>query len=287
MRRISLVLDGSARDNQSVQATMALALRLGAQVEALFIRPSVGEILARFGDSIASSISGDIIEQILKDADEFAGKAKLNLEDAARANGLTVFKRPSRLSAPGVSFEVIQGPPLAALDAAADLSDLVVFGEPDHVAPTPLTEQIEYMMLTLRRPVLVARGEVAERLGDRVVVAFDGRHEACTALLRTVPILAAARSVEILHVCEHEGHDVGRADRALRYLGQNGINASAVEAELSNKEVGVRLLELAKMSKADLIVMGGFGRSRMRELILGGATRHMMHHAQIPVLFAH
>jgi len=287
MRRISLVLDGSARDGQSVRAAMSLALRLSAQIEGLFIKPSVGEILARFGDSIASSISGDIIDEILKDADEFAGKANLNLENAARANGLATFKRPSRTSGPGVSFEVIQGPPLDALGAAADLSDLVVFGEPNHVAPTPLTEQIEYTMLTLRRPVLVARGEVAERLGDRVVVAFDGRHEACTALLRTVPILATARSVEILHICERGRDDAGRADRALRYLAQNGINASAVEAELSNKEVGVRLSELAKVSEADLIVMGGFGRSRMRELILGGATRHMMHHSEIPVLFAH
>jgi len=287
MRRISLMMDGSPRDNDSVRGAIALALRLGAQIEGLFIRPSVGEILARFGDSIASSISSDIIDQILKDADEFAGKAKLNLEDAARANGLAVFKRPSRLSAPSVSFEIVQGPPLEALDTAVDLSDLVVFSEPDHVAPAPLAEQIEYTMLTLRRPVLVARGEVAERLGDRIVVAFDGRHEACTALIRAVPILAAARSVEILHVCEHEGRDVGRADRALRYLGQNGINASAVEAELANKEVGQRLLELAKMSSTDLIVISGYGRSRMRELILGGATRHLMHHSQIPVLFAH
>ena len=287
MRRISLVLDGSPRDSQSVQAAMALALRLGAQIEGLFIRPSVGEILARFGDSIASSISGDIIEQILKDSDEFAAKAKSILEDAARANGLAVFKKPSRLSTPGVSFEVIQGPPLEALSEAVALSDIVVFGEPDHVAPAPLAEQIEYTMLTLRRPVLVARGEVAQRLGDRIVVAFDGRHEACTALIRTVPILATARFVEILHVCEHEERDVGQADRALRYLGQNGVSASAVEAELSNKEVGVRLSELAKMSNADLIVMGGYGRSRMRELILGGATRHMMHHSPIPVLLVH
>ncbi len=287
MRRISLVLDGSVHDRAPTQAAIALALRLNAQIEGCFIRPSVSEIMTQFGGSVAGPISGDIIEQILKNADEFAAKAKSQLDSITRANSLAVFDKPSRLTAPGVSFAIVQGPPLEALTEATELSDLVVFGEPDRAGPASLAAQIELTMLTLRRPVLIARGDINERFGERVVVAFDGRHESCTALMRALPILTAAKSVEILHVHEGDDDKSGAADRALRYLGQNGVNATAVEAKLTGGEVGSQIASLAKTNDASLVIMGGYGRSRIRELILGGTTRYMMHSAAISVLFAH
>lgn len=286
MRRINLALDGSAHDSAPSQAAITLAVRLKAQIEAFFIRPSVAEIMARFGGSVAGPISGDIIEQILENADEFAAKAKAQLTDLARTSGLAVFDAPSQSTTPGVSFEIVQGPPLDALDETIRLSDLVVFAEPDRTAQATLASQIEFTLLAMRRPVLVARGNIDKGFGERVAVAFDGRHESCTALMRALPILAAAKSVQILHIRESES-GASPANRALRYLHQNGIEASTIEAKLSGGEAGVQVADLAKANGASLVVMGGYGRSRMREFILGGATRFMMHNSPVPVLFAH
>lgn len=286
MRRISLLLNGSAQDRAAERAALILATRLKAQIEGFFIRPSVAEIMARFGGSVAGSISGEIIEQILANADEFAAKAKSGFESLARASGLAVFDKPSRAATPGVSFNVIQGPALEALEEATELSDLVIFGEPDRLSGS-LIGDIEYTMLTLRRTVLVARGEIKDSFAERVAVAFSGRHESCTALMRALPILQAAKSVEIIHIREHDDEKASPALRALRYLGQNGVAASSLEAKLSGAEVGEQIVDLAKKNDASLVVMGGYGRSRMRELILGGTTRHLMHNSPLPVLFAH
>lgn len=287
MRRISLVLDGSVHDRAPSQAAIALAVRLEAQIEAFFIRPSVGEIMARFGGSIAGSISGEIIEQILKNADEFAAKAKEQIDSLARASGLAVFGKPSHQAGAGVSFGVFQGPPLDALGEATELSDLVVFGEPDRTGPASLPAQIEFTLLTLRRATLIARGDIDERFGERVAVAFDGRPESCTALMRALPILTAANSVKVLHIRDDGSDKPSPVDRALRYLAQNGVDAAAEEAKLSGGEVGNQIVALARADSASLVIMGGYGRSRMRELILGGTTRYMMYNSPIPVLFAH
>ena len=139
---------------------------------------------------------------------------------------------------------------------------------------------------------LNAIGEASALADDRVfaellrLLPFNGTVEACAALSRAAPILVKAKSVEILHLAEHAG-DTGIAINAQRYLRQYGCMATITEQAPSGKGIGEDIAARASASGADLIVMGAYGRSRLRELVLGGATRHMMHHAPVPVFLAH
>ena len=107
----------------------------------------------------------------------------------------------------------------------------------------------------------------------------------CTALMRAVPILAAAKMVQIIHL--REDGDERTGEPAVRYLAQNGVSAKVVEVQARSDDIGAEIVSQAQSCQANLIVMGGYGRSRMRELVLGGATRHLIRSAPLPVFLAH
>ena len=286
MRRILAVLGGSDSDRKAAGAAIALAKRLGAQVEGLYIKIDPSEVLARMGEGITASATGDVFEAALEDAEVAASRAKATLESVATENGVAIHSTPSSLPGPGVFFESVQGPSLDVLDSHAGLADLVVFGEPGVPGPLGLMAKIEHTMLTLRRPILVARGDLSRNFGERVLVAFKGSHEACTALMRATPIIKASKAIEILYLREHDLDDHA-GKRAARYLGQHGANAKLVEVKPGTSDIGAEIARYARAGDAGLIVMGGYGRSRMRELILGGATRHLIRSSPMPVFLAH
>jgi nucleotide-binding universal stress UspA family protein len=115
------------------------------------------------------------------------------------------------------------------------------------------------------------------------MLGWNGRREAKRALIDALPFLKAADSVWVLTVGDAE--EV-RLDRVLRMLGRHDIAAKEVVLEDKGQEPGALLLEQAQANDVDLLVMGAYGHSRLREMILGGATRHVLHNATLPVLFS-
>ena len=193
---------------------------------------------------------------------------------------------PPDSSEPRAFAHEVQGPAMDVLTEQMNLADLAVFGEPGDQAPLDLQVRIEHVMMHLRRPVLVARGRVAPTLGDKALVPFNGTVEASAALSRAMPLLVKAKSVEILHLEEH-GLNTGAVADAKRYIAQHGGNAAISEQKPSGKGIGEDIATIANATGADMVVMGAYGRSRLRELVLGGATRHMVMHSPVPVLLAH
>ena len=133
--------------------------------------------------------------------------------------------------------------------------------------------------------LLLAPSGGAEHIGRTVAIAWNGSVEATRALLGALPLLKQAA---LLHVLTVPG--AGTADEQAAALAaylawhELSVQQHALYPETS---VGVALLAKAKELGADLLVMGGYGHSRVRELIFGGATRHVLHHYDLPVLIAH
>lgn len=141
------------------------------------------------------------------------------------------------------------------------------------------------------RPLLVVpAGALAPGRLDRILVAWKSSREAARALHDAMPLLQRARSVELLMV-EHE-HDFGPQtsdlDASLMgHLDRHGVPATAVRRSGKHADAGEAILEHARESGADLIVAGGYSHPRALEQVFGGATRHLLEHAPIPVLFSH
>ncbi|MFC1664517.1 universal stress protein [Pseudomonadota bacterium] len=170
--------------------------------------------------------------------------------------------------------------------------DLVIVGQTDEDDETDFTAGLAHsLVLESGPPVLVIPYiGTTQAIGEKVMVAWNASREAVRAVNDALPILRGAKKVEVYAVNpkinEHEHGEIPSADICL-HLSRHGVNAEAHHIVAKDIDVGDMLLSRAADFDIDLIVMGAYGRSRIRELVLGGATRHLLNHATVPVLLAH
>lgn len=170
--------------------------------------------------------------------------------------------------------------------------DLVVIGQND---PAAIAQRLrsdfpEYVLLNCARPVLVVPlAAIKDELGKRITVAWNGSNEAVRAITSAIPMLQRAEQVNVVVFnADREGNLHGEdpgADIGL-YLARHGIRIDVTAVD-GSPDVGAALLSKASDSGSDLIVMGAYGHSRMREFLLGGVTRTALRSAPIPLWMAH
>ena len=129
-----------------------------------------------------------------------------------------------------------------------------------------------------------------EDVGRRIMVAWNASREAARAVNDALPLLKGAEEVKILALTAQGGigahGDLPGADIA-GHLARHGVRADAEHGVVRDIEVGPALLSAAADFGADLLVMGSYGRARMRELILGGVSREILRTMTVPVLMSH
>jgi nucleotide-binding universal stress UspA family protein len=126
--------------------------------------------------------------------------------------------------------------------------------------------------------------------GERVLVAWDGGREASRAVGDALPILARAKDVTITTIHRDEGEriaDEAATRRLADYLQSHGIDAKVDHSSVEDISVGEWLLSRSADLGIDLIVMGAYAHTRLRELVLGGVTRTMLQSMTVPVLMSH
>ncbi|MCP5151123.1 MAG: universal stress protein [Ectothiorhodospiraceae bacterium] len=188
-------------------------------------------------------------------------------------------------------WRLAEGELVSTLNLHGRYSDLVILGqegggdeEEAVVGGLP-----DSLTLELGRPVLVIPYIGVRRPpGKRVLVAWNGSREAARAVHDAMPFLVAAEHVEVVYANPREGQagDLPGADISL-HLARHGVKASAEQVVAGDVDIGDLLLSRAADADADLIVMGAYGHSRFREVVLGGVTRHLLRHMTVPVLMSH
>ena len=179
----------------------------------------------------------------------------------------------------------------AGLCMQARYADLVVLGQAaadDDNEGSLLPDLPDYVLLNCGRPVLlVPRTGRFPTIGKRVMVAWNGSVEAAKAVTAALPLLRGAEQVT-LAVLGNSADTLGEspgADIAL-YLARHGVNVEVLRRPEA-ADPGKAILSLAADFNVDLLVMGAYGHSRFREMMLGGATRTILATATLPVLMAH
>jgi nucleotide-binding universal stress UspA family protein len=169
----------------------------------------------------------------------------------------------------------------------ARVSDLTVLRRPDHTTPPELHSVIEATLLGAGRPLLILSPGGATGFGQTIAIAWNGSTEAARAVAGALPFLDGARTVHLLTAQTwRTPADVG-LDLAA-YLEWRGIVCQRrIVTAGEDESIGAALLRTSVEVGADLMVMGGYGRTRLSELVLGGVTRHVLAAAELPVLASH
>ncbi len=184
------------------------------------------------------------------------------------------------------SWTITEGNATDIVGIFARCADLTVTGQ--DVSDEDQWE-ISTIDLVLRsgRPVLVTpHGIESAPVGKRVVVAWNASRESARAISDAMPLLETADSVDILTVAPDASGEIPGADIA-RHLAQHGVAANLKLLGDMGGETGSALLNYVSDTDADLLVMGAYGHSRLREYVFGGVTRHVLEAMQTPVLMSH
>lgn len=234
----------------------------------------------------------------------YASQAVAQLAGQVRTNAEGIAETFSRMckDKPFVSEWQQHSVPMADLAASVmshgRAADLIVAGQTDGAWDlSPLLDFPERLALESGRPVLVVPHSGSHvNIGRNVVIAWKAGRESARAVFDALPLLKDAANVHILEFAET---DVSQrrlaADTSIgAALGRHGIKptihtavASGLRALAPDTRIGEQIVARLAELDADLLVMGAYGHSRMREMIFGGITRHMMREMTVPTLFSH
>lgn len=207
-------------------------------------------------------------------------KARAIVSDASQRHGLPIEWRQQE----GELEDVIR--------SQAVYADLIVVSQPG--SPLDMEQPIEpspgALALSSGRPVMVVPSQAgAYQVGGNVLIAWRPSAEAARAVHDALPILQKARAVTVLEVNPEmkQGSDRLVGAEIAQHLARHGVKVSAQAINNRSVNPGSTILARAAEIQADLIVMGGYGHTRLREIILGGATDHILKHHHVPILMAH
>ena len=284
MRKILVPLAGRPDDDEVLSTALSVARAFKAQLVGLFARPDPSEALPYLGDGVSGQVIEDLMQAARDGADEACARVRAALEKTASAAGVAVAKEGGKAEMPSARFLDVTGRRDEIIAKHSRLSDLIVFGE----SPTGIAggTALEAAMMSADRPVLIAPKKAWDPVGGTVCIGWDDSPEASSAVMMAIPFLEKAKKVTILCIGGKE-LDPGPGSTLADYLALHGVTTDVHLVDGQGKADGEVLLEQAEAAKADLLVMGGYGHSRLREFLMGGTTQHVRSHATIPVLMAH
>ena len=179
----------------------------------------------------------------------------------------------------GASWRGEIGHPTRLLAMHARAADLIVTGAgtPDLMGNSHRLINHGALILASGRPVLLASGAMKVAKGERIVVAWKDTREARRAVSDAMPFLVRAQEVLVTTIDEHDSPSGGEsAADVARYLVRHGVTARSQIIGVGHADAALALSEIAREIGADMIVSGGYGHSRLRELIFGGVTRSLL-----------
>jgi nucleotide-binding universal stress UspA family protein len=286
IRTILVPATGGDVDDIAFATALAVARRFDAHLDVLHVRiDATGMAVTLTADGGGPAMLGGLTAQLESDADRREAGARQRFDEFCRREGVAERNAPS--AGPGLSAswrcEVGLEPDwVTELGRAADL---IVAGRPrdgDGLVP----ETIEAALLDSGRPLLIPGSAAMANIPQTIAIAWKPTREAAHAVTAAMPLLEAAQEVVILTVAEDEAVASAEDGPLMAALRWHGIPVSATHLPPGAAGAADALLAAVRARNA-LLVMGGYGHSRLREWIFGGFTRRVLTAATVPVLIAH
>ena len=285
IKSVLFLYSGEEAEVPALESAMSLAAAHGALLEVLHISVPPEIYIGLYGE--AAAFSDQLIKSMEKRNARLAKQARVSTEEKAKAHGLTFSKDALKPSAPCMHFTHLSGEMDRLVATAGRLADIIVIPKLENGGQTPLVPAL----FDTTRPVLLMptfTGAQTQWTGKHVALGWDGSFTAARALHAGLGLMKAAASVSVIMVHRVKAKPDDEAKKAIvGFLALHGIEAKGISRPRIGNTTGELLLDVAEEIKADCLVIGGYGHSMLREMVLGGVTQHVLDKATIPVLLAH
>jgi nucleotide-binding universal stress UspA family protein len=284
--KIIVSVTGGSRDTTTLATAFAAAAPFNAHVMALYVRPDPAEMVPFFPEGISANTLQEIVDTTVEASKVAAANARSSWKAIAADSGVKTTEQAEKRDCVTTSFREDEGRLSVRLAEAAKLSDLVVF--PAIMADDwpELDNAFENVLIRSERPVLLSAHVPPKNLLRKIAIGWDGGFAAAHALNMALPLLAHAEEIEILTI-RHAPLEPESVKELKDYLSLRGLTFTVRLTDPGERMLGQALMDAADDSMADLLIMGGYGHSRLREALFGGVTRHVVSHARIPVFMVH
>jgi nucleotide-binding universal stress UspA family protein len=284
--KILVPVDGGDKDLPAITAALQAARLFNSHVRVLAVHPEPANAIPNVGVPLTAEAMRAVIDGQVGHAAAINRRVRDALSTACTAEGARLIADAERGADATASFRHTVGDFESVVARAASLSDLVVFGPRRRGADdSALTASFLRVLERVHTPVLIANDQPSGRL-RKIVIGWDESMVAAYAIRRAIPFLRHAEQVLVLHV-DQPGRTATLMGELGAYLTRNDI---AFEYRALCSE-GAALAEMlcseAAMSRADLLVAGGYGHDHLREAFLGGATQSLLAQRDIPLFLAH
>lgn len=270
-------VDKSTACAARIDAALDLARRFEAHLTALYLMPEIVIPVAA-----ESYMGASLYTSIEQQEQERADEVLLQFREAAEAQDVAYETRTDK----GTFSDFAD-----RLEVHSRYADLLIIGQPDQADELSMVPAPGDVALCTTAPMLVTPFiGLKDGFGKRMMIAWNGSREATRAIRNAMPFLEQADVVDVVTFRPREGSsdhgELPGADIAL-HLARHGIQVEVQRLEGSDIDVGNALLSHAADRGTDLLVMGCYGHSRLREWVLGGATRTILNSMTVPVMMAH
>jgi nucleotide-binding universal stress UspA family protein len=288
-KHILVPLFGLDSDRTALDAALAIARVHQGHIQALHAVADplkTTPLMVDVGVAIA-----EVVAAAERHAEARSAQAKSAFDGWLRANNVTLADRPEPHPSATAEFRAEKGQESELLARFGRLTDLIVMARPKSEQALDLVAvAVEDALFAAGRPVLLIPSDCTQAhldamLRGSAVISWNGSIEAIRSINAALTLLRDRARVRVINV-QDSHHGVQSAADLVHYLAWHGIAASVAEAE-GPGSIAEKLLVAARDAEAGLLVMGAYTHSRLKHLVLGGVTSHMIDAANVPVFMTH
>jgi nucleotide-binding universal stress UspA family protein len=284
IKTILVPATGGDGDISVFASALTVARRFGAHLEFLHVRPDAAATAVNMAaDGGGATMVGSLITRLEEEADQREKKADQQFQSFCQREALALCDAPPAPPGPSARWLRQIGAEPYWVTEYGRAADLLVIERPGKGGSL---ETLEGALIDSGRPLLIPAAASLASVPETVVIAWKATREAARAVTAALPFLEIARQIVVMTVAEDHGVLEDEAERLMAGLRWRGVPVAVRHLQPDGHNAADKLLAAAREDDA-LLVMGGYGHSRLREWIFGGFTQHVLGGAELPVLMAH
>jgi nucleotide-binding universal stress UspA family protein len=283
IRKLLLPLTGTAAGEAALSTALMIARLWDAHVTALHVRVDSRDVAPLAGEGLSGAMIEEMMAATERESNERAHAVRAMFDRFVAYHDVSVAEPHGSRRGSSASFASVTGREEDLVAQQARLADLTVVPHPEAGEDVSSSDALHAVLFDSGRPVLLSPHTAPATIGTRICLGWNGTAESASAVAGALPWLERAEAVRILSAEGYQRRGPAAPELAA-YLALHDVRADIMMFKPINGVVAAGLLAAAREFGCDMLAMGAYSHSRLRQLILGGVTRHVLENATLPVM---